>query len=174
MSRGIGRTVAWMAVAAVVLAGLQACGFRLRGTVGQVDLPVIFVQGDGGDQALRVALERLFDRAGVERAAAPADAEWVLQIQKVLQDRRVLTVGSGGGNVQEYQLRYGVLFDVLTTAGEEVFPVQTVEKVRNYTFDENEVLAKGEEQEDLLEEMRAEAAGDMLRRMQILSESKGQ
>jgi LPS-assembly lipoprotein len=107
----------------------------------------------------------------VTLAKSRTDAPLILVIQNETQQRRVLAVGSAG-KVSEYELQYQLKFSVRDQTGKEVIAPDTISQQRDYSFSENEVLAKGEEEQQLFAFMRSMAIQTLLRRLQGLNEWK--
>jgi len=81
--------------------------------------------------------------------------------------RRVLSVGSTG-KVEEYEVHYSAGYSVRRADGTMVIPNETLDQQRNYTFSEEEVLAKDTEQERLIQDMRRAVVRQMMRRLQAV------
>ncbi len=149
---------------------LNGCGWRLRGSM-ELALPPLYLEIQNGSAELRRELPQTFDSSGVQLAPTREAAELILVIQNETQERRVLAVGSAG-KVSEYELQYQLRFMVRDQAGKEVMAADTIRQQRDYTFNESEVLAKDEEQQQLFGFMRSMALQTLLRRLQGLSELK--
>lgn len=146
---------------------LSGCGFHLRGTAGGATvhrIPPTLVDG-GSDQQLVAELQQELAAAGVA-INQREQAEYLLSIDNIIQDRRVLSVGSGG-RVEEYELYYRVTFTVRDPEGKEIIPTQTINTVREYGYSEQDVMAKQVEEERLFEDMRREVARTIVRRLQM-------
>lgn len=164
------RSVLLLLVVTVLVLSLTACGWRLRGSMGmEMSLPPIYLDIQNGSPELRSELPQTLVSSGVQRAANREAAPLVLVIQNETQQRRVLAVGSAG-KVSEYELQYQLTFAVRDKDGKEVIATDTIRQQREYSFNENEVLAKGEEEQQLFSFMRSMAIQTLLRRMQGLSE----
>ncbi len=151
---------------------LNGCGWRLRGSMDTVlALPPLYLEIQNGSVELRRELPQTFDSAGVHLMPTREAAELILVIQNETQERRVLAVGSAG-KVSEYELQYQLRFSVRDQAGKEVMAADTIRQQRDYTFNESEVLAKGEEEQQLFGFMRSMAIQTLLRRLQGLNALK--
>lgn len=152
---------------------LEGCGFRLRGAaLAELDMPLTWLQNNGVSNEFMVDLRRVLRATGTEFAADAASAEAVLVISNENRARRVLSVGSTG-KVQEYELHYAVSFRVHDAAGRELLPEQAVGRERDYTFDQNDVLAKQSEEALLYRDMRRDVISEILRRLQKLRQATG-
>lgn len=154
-----------------VLALTGGCGFKLRGLVELPEpLRVTYVSGERIPGELMDELRQALRGAGARLVEAPQAGAANLKILGVADDRRVLSVNSLTGKVQEYELSYAVRFALDDAGGTELAAPQTVSLVRDFRFSETEVLAKGEEEIQLRREMRREAVSLLLRR--ILAQTK--
>jgi LPS-assembly lipoprotein len=147
---------------------LDGCGFRLRGSLGSAAaLPAIYLEGMPGS-AIMVELNETLHSIGTEVVGDRALAVYVLKIINEQQNRRILSVSSAG-KVQEYELYYNVMFGVSDPQGNILLDDQKISLTRGFSFAETDVLAKGSEQESLIEGMRQEAVQGIIRRLQALS-----
>ncbi|GMR19733.1 MAG: LPS assembly lipoprotein LptE [Gammaproteobacteria bacterium] len=147
---------------------LSACGFHLRGQQA-VTLPPAFkhlrLVSDSANADLRNIIEDVLVTQG---GAVIADANQVpvttghtlpvLELKSEGITRQVLAVSVVGAKVSEYRLRYRL--DYVWQQ-----ETQSIQLLREYTFDPLNVLAKEREQELLVYEMQHEAARQILRRL---------
>lgn len=144
---------------------LNGCGFRLRGSVGDIEsLPPTHVRGDEASPVVN-ALREVLRSGGVSVVDDAAQAGMIVTVSGVSRDRRVLSVGTTG-RVQEYELHYALRFRVDDGGGRPLLADQQVSLVRDFSFDETEVVAKSNEEEELFRGMRQEAVIQVLRRLQ--------
>lgn len=164
------RSLALLLLATFTLLALEGCGFRLRGSAAvALSMPITYVQGGAtASPVLLGELRRALESAGVRIAAKQEDADAVLNVLDEEKGRRVLSV-SGGGTVQEYELRYGVTFDVKGRDGQELSPAQTVGMERAVSFSAGEALAKGAEEDLLYRDMRRDVIQNILRRLSAIN-----
>ena len=152
----------------VVTLALPACGFQLRGAFGVPEALVpVYIDADRGSDVAAQLREQL-RRNKVAIAADRADAAGVIEIVREKQRRRVLTVSAESAEVDEYELQYTTLW-LLRDGGEGNRPLtnlETVEILRDYTYDRGAVLAKQSEEADLLDRMHQDAALRILYRIQ--------
>ena len=156
----------------VFVSSLTGCDWRLRGSMDKdLALPPLYLDIQNGSAELRSELPQTLRSAGVQLEKTRETAQLILVIQNETLERRVLAVGNAG-KVSEYELQYQLRFFVQDQTGKEVIAPDTIRQQRDYTFNEAEVLAKGEEQQQLFGFMRSMAIQTLLRRMQGLSELK--
>jgi len=152
------------------LLGLAAgCGFQLRGAATQLppEYATLRVTVSGSAQAndplLTTVRDTLRSQSGA-RLVEDADAPTV-----VLSDERVesqvISVQTATAKASEYRLRYSVNFTFNDGAGRTLLPPQTIRMQRDYTSDPARVLAKEQEERELLREMRRDAAQQIARRI---------
>ena len=80
--------------------------------------------------------------------------------------RLVQSVGSTA-RVREFAVEYSVSFRLVTPAGDEIAPMQTLQLRRDFTFDENQVLGTTREEELVRSELRQTMAAQMLRALEV-------
>ena len=150
------------------LAVLTACGFQLRGearlpeamSTTWLDVPdanSVFVR----ELALRLVADgvELVDRA--EAGAA------VLRISRERLRSEPLTI-SGQARVREFVLVFELDFTLLDADGETLVPLETLRLTREYSFDEQAILAATREEEFLRADLRRAMASQLLRRLEAV------
>jgi len=152
-------------LAAVLLAGaLAGCGFHLRGDVSY-SFTSLYVNGAAAPQ-FALELQRALESGGATRVVtAPAEAQALLAITSVVDDKGVLSL-SGGGRVREYLLTKRVAFNVRDAEGRDWLPASELTVRRSYTYNETEVLAREAQEQRLLKEMQTDAVQQIVRRLQ--------
>lgn len=150
----------WLAFISVTLSA--GCGFQLR---GQLELPYRSVYVEGGQPGLTAALQAAL-RLGHAGRLAPsaAKAESVIQILSEQNSKVILSL-SGIGKVREYQLQYRVRYRLITPQGKQILAPINILLARDMTFNDAQVLAKGEEEQLLYRDMHKDAAQQILRRV---------
>ena len=145
----------------IVVAG--GCGYQLRGAASfPPEFAGIHV---AGPRVVTRALVLLLESGGIDVAPGRDSASSVLKLSGERFHRRVLSVDSDTGKEREFELVYQVAFEVTGASGEELLAKQTVTLLRDYIFDPNAVLGKSREQAVLQNEMRRDAAAQIVRRM---------
>lgn len=155
----------WTLLAGVLLlVGLAGCGFQLR---GQAQLPFdsAFVEAhanSGLGKALResLALEnKLADKA--------ENATIRVLLAEESRAKSILAL-SGGGKVREYRLTLRFLFAVHDAKGRELVAPSEMVQVRDYSFNDSELLAKTVEEATLYRSMEQNALQQVLRRLSFI------
>ena len=151
-------------VALTLSAGLAGCGFQLRGEANY-PFQTIYVNAVPS-QPISVELKRALEGSGSARLAdSPADAQVTLEISRVVDDKGVLSLTSGG-RVREYSLVKRVFFRVQDATGKDWLPPSEITIARSYSFSESEVLARAAQEQRLLKEMQTDAVQQIVRRLQ--------
>jgi LPS-assembly lipoprotein len=145
------------AIAVLVLgAALAGCGFRLAGSER---LPAVLAKPYLSVKDPYTDFSREFERelksSGALLQLGRQDATATIEVTKDLIEQRTLAV-SARNIPTDYELRYTVTFDVRGPDA-EILPPQTITLSRDYSFEENDLLAK-EHEADIL---RAQMARDL-------------
>lgn len=147
----------------LVLAG---CGFQLR---GDYDLPPMLERVVlTGPQLLRDELLVGLRASDVEVVESREQATAIINLGRERFSERVLSVDPNTGRSREFEVALAVTFKVDAPDGTVIAPDQAVELQRDYVFDEDAILGKSRERGVLREEMRRDAAQQILLRLQGL------
>ena len=159
-----GATLARLLAAIVLAGGLAGCGFHLRGDVGYA-FSSLYISAPAAPQ-LALELQRALESGGATRTVGSAkDAQAILDVISVVDDKGVLSLSSGG-RVREYLLTKRVSFGVRDAEGRDWLPAGEFTVRRSYTFNESEVLAREAQEQRLLKEMQTDAVQQIVRRLQ--------
>ena len=126
---------------------ISACGFQLR---GQIEANFDSISISGGTSSFNKTLQRKFRQAGISIEKA-SEAEKIVQIITNNFNKTILTL-TGTGAVSEYQLDYVVRYRFKSKDSIWNAPI-TIEASRNYTYDDNDILAKDAEEKRLVSGM---------------------
>ena len=152
----------WLAVCSTL--ALAACGFQLRGTA-QLPFDSVYVQAPSGS-AFALQLRRAVESGTSTRVTdSPGDADVVLQILNELREKQILSL-SGGGRVSEFLLRYRVSFRLTDRLNREHIPASEIVLRRDFTYNDDQALAKESEEASLYRNMQSDAVQQLLRRLQ--------
>ncbi|WP_455210747.1 LPS-assembly lipoprotein LptE [Kaarinaea lacus] len=145
----------------------NGCGFHLRGSVElPPTLSAIYVEPQQAP-LITEAIKQAFTEQKLEPVQEKAQAQVVINVSQERYQRRVLSVGASG-NVQEYELNYAVNLGILDAKGEPLADPQILRVSREMRYDSAEVVAKAGEEEQLKSEMIADAARQIIRRLQFI------
>jgi LPS-assembly lipoprotein len=156
--------------AGVVLAGLvllSACGFHLQGRTPLPDsIKTPYVQALDPQSEFVLSLHRELLTSGAHPQEQKDKASAVVSIIKDEVVRRTLSV-SATNQPNEYELTYTVRFSV-TAGDKELLPPTDISNVRNFSFSEQLLLAKGHEEIILRQDMAHDLADMVMRRLASL------
>lgn len=141
---------------------LAGCGFQLRGS-DAVPYRSIYLDAPRGNQAAR-KLSNALRSQGVVLTDSINGAEVRLRLSHESQTRNILSL-SGGGRVREYQLLYSLSYSLSYPDGREIYPETTIKSSRDFTYDDNQYLAKTAEEDFLYRDLQDNAAQQILRRL---------
>ncbi|HSA90451.1 MAG TPA: LPS assembly lipoprotein LptE [Burkholderiales bacterium] len=148
-------------VLGLVLA-LAACGFRLRGTA---ELPFKSLYVPGANSGIGLDLKRNIEAGtGAKVVDTAAAAEAVLVFTQEAREKEILSLTSTG-RVREFQLRYRVGFRVHDGKGTDFVPPSVVQLTRDVTYNDEQILAKEQEEQLLYRDMQADMVRQILRRL---------
>lgn len=152
----------------LALAVAAGCGFHLRGS-RSVDLGAArpYVSSSGAEE-LAAELRRLLVASRVGLAGRAADADLIVELGEERFDRRVLSVDADTGKVREVEIGYEALLDVRRPDGTVLVERERIELERDFVFDETAVLGTFEQQTLIEQEIRADVAQTLLRRLEAL------
>jgi LPS-assembly lipoprotein len=144
---------------------LPGCGFHLRGTAA-MPFESIYVQPGPAPQ-LATQIKRAMAAGSRTRIAdKPEDAQVVLHITNELREKQILSL-SGGGRVREFELRYRLVYRLTDNkaANEYIAPSEIVLR-RDFSYNDQEALAKESEEALLYRDMQSDAVQQLVRRLQ--------
>ena len=157
------RTATLALVTAAVLSG---CGFQLRGSGGEYNMPFKSIYlAFPETSALGTELRRNL-RGGDKVVVVddPAKAEARFEVLSENRGKSILSLNSQG-RVREYLLTYTLTFRVVNAAGAELLGPTELNLKRPLTFNETQVLAKESEEALLYRDMQADLVQQILRRL---------
>lgn len=151
--------------------GLTGCGFHLRGSPPfPEDARALYLKTSNNQLFDELAVYLRDSGATVMQTKDGADA--VLNLGNESFNTRTLSVDPDTGKEREFELSYSVSFELRKSDGTILVEHQTVNLVRDYVFDNDQVIGKSREKGVLEIEMRRDAAQRILTRLAAaLSES---
>ena len=159
--QAINRRQLFTLVAAAGGAALAGCGFRLRGANLQFPFRTIFIAGSG--TAMVAQLKRLLARH-VQVIDQAAQADVVLTVTQDQEERNASAL-SASAKVREVELLQRFDFHVVDANGSTLIESFPLRMQRFVSYNENEATAKDEEFAILLQNMRNDAAQQILRKL---------
>ena len=154
-----------LALLAATGLALSGCGFQLR---REPALPFkrIALSGFGARSTQATALRRAMG-PDVELVASPAQAEVVVVALAEAQERGVVGF-TAAGQVRELQLRVKLRYRVLGRDGQEWLGPTELSQLRDMTYNETQALAKEQEEGQLVRDMEADIARQVVRQLASL------
>lgn len=146
---------------------LASCGFQLRGSSNLPEGTSIFLQAP---EAIGDELEVYLRDGGAAITARRDEADAVLSVSDEEFHRRVLSVDPDTGKEREFELSYTLSFFVRASDGSMLVERQALKLLRDYVFDADQVIGKSREQGVLRQEMRRDAAQQILARINAVLE----
>jgi LPS-assembly lipoprotein len=154
--------------AAVLAVSLAACGFQLRGSGGQYQLPFHRIYlGFPETSPLGVELKRNLAAGAAEVVTMPQQADALFDLLSEQRNKQILSLNSQG-RVREYLLLYTVVFRVRDKDGGEILGPTELTLRRNIPFNEAQTLAKEQEEALLYRDMQTDLVQQILRRLAAL------
>ena len=159
-------TVVRVTAALLLAASVAACGFQLRGSSGQYNMPfqsiyLAFPETSPLGTELKRNL-RAGDAVRIENDASRAQA--LFDVLGETRGKSVLSLNSLG-RVREYALSYTLVFRVRDANNKELLGPTEITLRRNIAFDESQVLAKESEEALLYRDMQSDLVQQILRRL---------
>ena len=148
----------------LLCAALAACGFQLRG-VANLAFKTIFVQGN--TLSISRELNQSFKTNGIQVVNKVEEAELLLELLDEANEKRILSL-SGGGVVREYELNYRMSFRTRDPASETWSTPQMVQSRRDFSYNDNALLGKLDEENKLNTDMRNDAIREIMRRLSAI------
>jgi LPS-assembly lipoprotein len=142
---------------------LAGCGFHLRGPQS-LDFSSIHI-GASQYSTLGTALRRQVELSGstiVEEEAARAETR--LQILANERTREILSI-TAIGKVREYELLQRIRFRLVDREGKELIPPANITVRREYTFNDEQVLGKEQEEALLYRDMESDLVRQIMLRL---------
>lgn len=153
-----------MSLLLITCIAISACGFQLRG-VSNLSFKTVNVQG--ATLSLSRELIRNLKANKIEVTSKIDDADVVLELIRESNSKRILSL-SGTGVVREFELYYLVSFRTRVASNPLWGKVQTINLRRDYSYNDEIVLGKAEEEARLNTDMRTDAIREILRRLSAL------
>ena len=152
---------------------LTSCGFHLR---GMMDMPrwlsPVAVIIENGHQDLRSYLVDYMKSYNINVLSDPELARYWLIIEQDYMQENITSVSSST-TPRQYELVYTVKFKLAQKKGVEIISTAEVNVTRQVTLNSNRILGSNQEEELLKNEMRRDAAIQIINRISRESSKKG-
>lgn len=148
---------------ALLLGLLTGCGFHLRGATS-LPLQTVFIEQTNAPVAAadiaRAIRTGTSTRVIEDRAAAQA----ALQLSNETTEKRILSLNEAG-RVRAFEIFYRVTFRLHDGKEKDLLPLQQLELRREFTYNDQQILAKEAEEALLYANMRSDAVQQIIRRI---------
>lgn len=151
---------------AAALFSLAGCGLHLRGH-GSRDanfaFHTIYIQAPS-ETAFTITLRHMLVGRKLTVASAPGQQDLTLSIVYETTEKQI-TALNASGHVIEYLLRYRISLRAYDRQLDEWLPATEIQLQRILPYDDTLVLAKQQEEQMLYDDMRTDAAQQIMRRL---------
>lgn len=158
-------------LALAAASALASCGFHLRGAASY-PFATLYLNAPAGDPLTAELRRMIVGSAGTKLTDTPGDAEAILDLTGIVDDKQVLSL-SGGGRAREFILSKRAIIGVRDQAGRTWLPASEVQVRRTYSFNEAEVLAREAQEARLLREIQSDVVQQIVRRLQAARRPAG-
>ena len=142
---------------------LSSCGFQLRQSTIDIDkLDNTFIETSDSRSIFYRKLRAELNSNNIELATSKSIAKNTITIHRDETGRRVLSV-SARNVATEYEVFYRLSYSFVNEGRNS--SLEEIELTRSYTFNENLVLGKSQEEEVLIEALASDLVRLMLRQM---------
>lgn len=160
----------WLLIVCISMT-ISACGFHLRGMTSNINFETVSVQGK--NLSLKRQLLRNITANELILVKDVSKADVVLELINESRRKRIQSL-AGTGVVREFELYYQVKFRFREGNNPEWGKVQTLQLRRDYSYNDNIVLGKAEEEARLNDDMLNDAIREIMRRLSFIKASKTQ
>lgn len=147
---------------------ISACGFHLRGMTSSLSFETVSVQG--ANLSLKRQLLRNITANDLTLVDDVKKADVVLELINESNRKRIQSL-AGTGVVREFELYYQVSFRIREGSNPEWGETQTLQLRRDYSYNDEIVLGKAEEEARLNDDMRNDAIREIMRRLSFVKTS---
>jgi len=148
-------------LALVGLALLAGCGFQLR---GQSPLPFASAYVEAGSGSVVAGLLRNHLKLQNKLAEQRDKAEVVIRLTGDNREKSILSL-SGAGKVREYRLIHKITVAAVDAEGREMLAPSDIKLNRDYSYSDEQILAKEAEEALLRKDMDDDTLRQILRRL---------
>ncbi|MEI6336024.1 MAG: LPS assembly lipoprotein LptE [Methylococcaceae bacterium] len=144
---------------------LSACGYHLRGAL---ELPAGLknVYLEGGSGQLQEQFNSAMKISSVAIASSPETAGIIVRIFDEDNQRRILSLSSTG-TANDFELEYRFDYELVDSKNKVLMPRQSIAIKREYYNDQVAVIAKGNEEAVILNEMYQQAVRSIVSRARV-------
>jgi LPS-assembly lipoprotein len=159
---------AFCTLALVTTVTLSGCGFQLRGSNHEANLPfkTIYV-GIPDTSPFGAELKRYIRASGTEVVTDQKAAQAILEVLAEARDKGNISLNTQG-RIREYTLYYRLTFQVKDNQNKQLLAPTQIVLNRNISFNEAQVIAKEQEEVLLYRDMQSDMVQQILRRLAVL------
>lgn len=143
---------------------LTSCGFELRG-VSNLSFKTLNLQG--ATLSISRELKRNIEANKITLTETENGADLVVKLINESSSKRIQSL-SGTGVVREFELYYRVSFSARESSTPEWGPIQTVQLRRDYSYNDDAILGKADEEARLNQDMHTDAVREIIRRLSAI------
>lgn len=143
------------------LALLSGCGFQLR---GQSPLPFANAYVEAGSGSVVAGQLRNYLGLQAKLADQRDKAEVVIRLTAENREKSILSL-SGAGKVREYRLTHKITVSAVGADGKEMLAPSDIKLTRDYSYSDEQILAKEAEEALLRKDMDDDTLRQILRRL---------
>jgi len=152
----------------IVFLSVTACGYHLRSDANLPEgMKKILLQG--ASSQLQETMKKRLKPLGGQLVETPAEAGIVVRVDKEKMDRRVFSLSSSG-RANEYELIFNLDISLFDVEGNSLADKQKIEVSRNYFNNQDDILAKNNEELVIQDEMYKQAVQAIINRSRIALE----
>ncbi|MGZ8164283.1 MAG: LPS-assembly lipoprotein LptE [Methylobacter sp.] len=149
---------------------LSACGYHLRGALVLPEgMKNIYLQG--GSPEFREQFSRALKSSSGNIVNSPEDAGIAINIVGEDMQRRVLSMSSRGRS-NEFELYYRLQYEMFKTGNAKALERQPIEVRQQYFNDQQDIMAKDNEEAVIRNEMYQQAVHTIINRIQVVLQAK--
>lgn len=149
----------------ISLLTLSGCGFQLRGHCSlPSELRVLYIQSNDPYGSFTKQVKQAFLARNTILAYCAARAPVTLDILNDQVSHQTLSISASTQLIQ-YQLTYLVIYQLLDRNGQVIQPPQAITTTRTYSVNINQMLAGGDAQAQLIQEMRRDVIFQLMTRL---------
>lgn len=157
-------------VLSAALMAAAACGYTLRESAPLPEvLGSVAILAVNMDSLLVMDLERELQSAGASVRPVNSRGASTLRIDSETAERNVVSLDSRA-KVGEYELNYRVVYGVDGADGKPLLPNTPISLSRTYSFDEQQAIGAGQEDELIRNELRREVVRIIMERLQRIQD----
>jgi LPS-assembly lipoprotein len=156
-------------IIAVMVLSLTACGYHLRGSYQlPKELKTIYLQGESTE--LHEQFTKAMQSSSGQLLSSPEKAGIVIRFFGEKMTRRVLSL-SARGRANEFELDYRIEYEFANAGNTILMPRQPIEVKREYFNDQQDIIAKDNEEKVIRNEMYQQTVRAIINRARLILEA---